>query len=409
MINVPISFKSRFPENNTGRGHLLLFALLGVAAMIVDDSQSKPAAVKVNEIPPPVIEASGKIALVFQESRAATLRIEARFKGQKTTPTPIGIGSGFFVSEAGHVITAYHVVESQRINNWPVEYVGITSSGEEYALKLIGFDAYVDLAMLKTDTQKPVPYLQLALDPPRPGQEIVTIGNSRGEYLEDRSGQVTRLGVGAPEATFADGTIELTASLGPGDSGGPVLNGNGRVIGVVSYISFNPKEMSSEESGFIPPFLLGRKLPRDFASYAVPLLKDGKIVEALFLGVARDIPVIGFSWAGFDYEPLRDKELDLGREPGTVIGNIANGSPAAVAGLKGIQSYPIFDSGRRVGTRIEADVIVAVDEEGTPNFHSLVEVLRRRNVGQEVKLTVQRGKETLRINLKLGARRLVFR
>ena len=377
--------------------------------MFYGHSEPKFATIKVSETPPPVIEANGKLALVFQEARPATIRIEARFKGQNAMPTPIGIGSGFFVSEVGHVMTAYHVVENQRINNRAIEYVGIASNGEEYSLELIGFDAYVDLAMLKADIQQPVPYLQLALNPPRPNQQIVTIGNSRGEHLEDRSGQVTRLGVGAPEATFADGTIELTASLGPGDSGAPVLNGDGRVIGVVSYISFNPQEISSEGSGFIPPFLLGRKIPREFASYAVPLMKNGKVVKELFLGVVRDIPVIGFGWAGFDYDPLRDVELDLGQEPGTVIGNIANGGPAAMAGLRGIQNYPIFDSGRRVGTRIEADVIVAIDEEDTPNFHSLVEALRRRNVGQDVELIVQRGKETLRINLKLGARRLVFR
>jgi serine protease Do len=406
--NMPLELKARYPKRNWRRGHLILLGILGLIAILFSDSEPEAVSVQVSEKPPPVVEASGKLAIIFQEARLATLRIEARFQGTIPHPSPVGIGTGFFVSDTGHVLTAYHVIESQRINNRPVKYVGIASSGAEYPLRLIGFDAYVDLALLQAETDNTVPHLRLAVDAPRPGQKIVTIGNSRGELLEDRSGRVTRLGVGAPQATFADDTIELTASLGPGDSGGPVLTGDGEVIGVVSYISFNPTEMSSEGSKFIPPFLLGLKLPKEFASYAVPVLEGGETVVALLAGESRDVPVIGFSWAGFDYHPLTDRNLNLGRRPGTVIGGIANGGPAADAGLRGIQSHPIFDSGRRIGTRVEADVIVAVDGERTPNFYSLVEVLRRRNVGQKVVLTVQRGKETLRITLELGARRHVF-
>ena len=389
---------------------ILPLLLLAVAAVVANELRTER--VVAQDMPPPVVEATGRLGEVYQGARPATLRVEARVLSRMPGRSVVGVGTGFFVSEEGLLLTAYHVVEAQWLGGRHMHYFGVAPGGEEYRLELVGFDAYLDLALLQAEVDGPVPYIPFASGPTRPGREIVAIGNSRGEFLEDRSGRVTRLGVGSPNARLADGVIELTASLFQGDSGGPVLNTDGEVVGVVSYISFNPQDMGSEGPEFLPPFLSGLTLPRRFASYAVPVSAGSEVVAALFAGETRDIPVIGFTWANFDYDPATSSSLDLGRRPGTVIGVVAAGGPAARAGLRGLESRQVVVNreGSSVRTSVvsAADVIVAVDGEPTPTFNSLVEVLRRKEVGQLVELTVQRGAETFKVDLELGARRQVF-
>ncbi|MDE0529220.1 MAG: S1C family serine protease [Truepera sp.] len=401
------------PELRRSRGQpfgraILPLLLLAVAAVVANELRTER--VVAQDMPPPVVEATGQLEEVYQGARPATLRVEARIQGWRDYSV-LGVGTGFFVSEEGLLLTAYHVVEAQRSGSRPIYYVGESPGGEEYRLELVGFDAYLDLALLQAEVDGPVPYIPFASGPTRPGREIVAIGNSRGEFLEDRSGRVTRLGVGSPNARLADGVIELTASLIQGDSGGPVLNTDGEVVGVVSYISFNPQDMSAEGPEFIPPLLRGLTLPRRFASYAVPVFEGSEVVAALFAGESRDIPVIGFWW-DFDYDPATNSSLDLGRRPGPVIRDIAAGGPAARAGLRSRERRPVVVNreGRPVHTWVisAADVIVAVDGEPTPTFNSLVEVLRRKEVGQLVELTVQRGAETFKVDLELGALRQLF-
>ena len=387
---------------------ILPLLLLAVAAVIANELRAER--VVAQDMPPPVVEATGRLEEVYQGARPATLRVEARVLSRMPGRSVAGVGTGFFVSEEGLLLTAYHVVEAQWLGGRRMHYFGVAPGGEEYRLELVGFDAYLDLALLQAAVDGPVPYIPFAGGPTRPGGEIVAIGNSRGEFLEDRSGRVTRLGVGSPSARLADGVIELTASLIQGDSGGPVLNTDGEVVGVVSYISFNPQSMSSEGPEFVPPFLRGLTLPRRFASYAVPVFEGSETVAALLAGESRDIPAIGF-WADFDYDPATNSSLDLGRRPGTVIDTIAAGGPAARAGLRSLERRLVVVNreGRPVHTWVvSADVIVAVDGEPTPTFNSLVEVLRRKEVGQLVELTVQRGPETFKVDLVLGARRQVF-
>ncbi|MGD1919894.1 MAG: trypsin-like peptidase domain-containing protein, partial [Pleurocapsa sp.] len=136
---------------------------------------------------------------------------------------------------------------------------------------------YRDILNLQFSQKAIVPFSDGAGEVVEVGSEVVAIGNSRGDVLEARAGQVTRLGVEASRADFASGTVELTASLAPGDSGGPVLNELGEVIGVVSYISFMP----GSDEAFVPPFLRDLGLIREFASYAVPVTRSGDVLARL--------------------------------------------------------------------------------------------------------------------------------
>lgn len=394
------------PRRRGVRGVTLgLLALLALLAVLTPRLTVEPQLQQVQAGPPEPAAPVGALADAYRLARPATLRIEARCEGA-FRGGPLGVGSGFYVSETGDVLTAYHVVEGDAVARCPIRYVGIEADGDEVDLELTGFDAYYDLAWMRADAGGEVPYLKLAERSPRPGTEVVAIGNSRGETLAPRAGRITRLGVRANRADFADGTIELTAALAPGDSGGPVVTASGEAVGVVSYISFTPGSLRSD--AYVPPFLRGLALPSEFASYAVPVTDDGEMVAALRAGERRDVPVIGFSWRqGFDYEP--GGELSFGMRPGPVVVDVAPGGPADRAGLRAYRERPVYDAdGELIGIDREADVIVAVDGEPTPTFYALLETIRRKEIGQTVSLTVQRGRTTVRLELELGAKREVF-
>lgn len=388
------------------------FVLLAVLAAVawplwprdVGDPQLRFA----QAVPPAVVAPQGDLLAAYELARPATLRVEARCANPVGRPQVLGVGTGFFFDAEGSVLTAYHVVDTSNGGApCPVRYVGIDPERREYALRLVGFDAYMDLAVLAADVDGAVPFVPLAARAPSPGTEVVAIGNSRGDFLEGRAGRVTRLGVRAGRADFADGTIELTNALAPGDSGGPVVTVRGEAVGVVSFISFNPGGMSADAN--VPPFLMGLPLPREFAAYAVPVSVGSELVAAIAAGAQRDVPVIGFSWRpGDDYDPA-GSAWDLGPRPGPIVNIVTPGGPAERAGLRSATERPVLDAeGRRVGTVREVDVIVAVDGRPTPTFASLIAEVRGKAIGQVVDLTVQRGGATFRFQLELGARRAVF-
>lgn len=389
------------------RVSLLLAALLVVAG-IAPRFRTEPVVQHVQASPPPVVAPTGKLKEIFDFARPATVAIETRCRNGPRGP--LGVGTGFFISEDGQVLSAYHVVDASSSQpSCPVEYVAVTPEREEYPLELLGFDAYFDVALLQAKVSRAVPYLAVSTRPPAPGDSVVAIGNSRGDFLEGRTGRVTRLGVRAARVDFADDTIELTAPLAPGDSGGPVLNLRGEAIGVVSYISFNPG--ASESDTYLPPFLRGLQLPVDYASYAVPVTEGGTLLAALRNGERRDVPVIGLSWPpGFDsvYTP-RTSPVDLGPRPGTIVAYVEESGPAALAGLLPMRQEPVLDAqGRQVSVRVHADVIVAVDGRPVQGIVDLLQAVRTRQIGDSVTLRVQRGNALYNVDLVLGARRSVF-
>lgn len=355
--------------------------------------------------PPPIVEPTGRLEEAFELARTATVKIEARCAGREWGP-PLGIGTGFFVSSDGMLLTAYHVVDPTDMRQiCTVAYTAVTHDESRYVLELVGFDAYMDIAALRAAVDRSVDFLPLAQAPATVGDQIVAVGNSRNQFLAARAGMVTRLGVRPGRSDFADETIELTASLAPGDSGGPVINARAEVIGVVSYISFNPTAMSSET--YIPPYLRGVALPRNFASYAVPVVQGGTLAAAVLEGLQRDVPVLGFSWE-LDYDP-KSSDVYLGVRPGPIVLNVTEGSPADIAGLRSLRQVQENLPNGTARIVVLADVITAVDGVATPTFSDLLAAIRSKDIGQRVEITVQRGNATLRLEIVLGAKREVFR
>lgn len=381
-----------------------MFTLALTAVLATQLRREEPQLMHVQG-PPPVEGPKGELLVAYHSARDSAVRIEARCTEGRVGAV-LGVGTGFFVSADGLVMTAYHVVDQNSNQPCPSRLVAVTANDDEYPLDLVGYDIYMDVATLQAHVDGPVEYLPAASERPRVGDEVVAIGNSRGDFLAARAGRVTRLGVEAGRADFASGTIELTNSLAPGDSGGPVVNAHGEVVGVVSYISFNPSAMSSQE--WVPPYLRGTRLPSSYASYAVPVVRDGELFQAVISGHRRDVPVIGFTWSpGSDYDPNASPYY-LGARPGPIVDRVQSGGPADKAGLRSMTQERLQGPDGSVRMVPRADVIVAVDGRATPTFYDLLAEIRNKEIGQTIVLTVQRGSATFRVELTLGARRDVF-
>ena len=399
------------PVSSLRRAFLLLGLLLtvGLVALSVQRPAPTPHLQFAQFGIPEVVEPKGDLLGVFEEARPASLQIEVR-SGNVFSSVVQGVGTGFFISPDGLVLTAYHVVDPTNTLGSPAQRAVVALGPDEtrYPLELVGFDAYLDLALMQAEVPGEVPFIPLTSMSTEIGTEVLAIGNSRGDFLEGRIGEVTRLDVAPLRSDFADTAIELTAALAPGDSGGPVINLDGEAIGVVSYIALT----GAPQGSFLAPFAeeAGR-----FSSFAIPVAAESDVITSLLAGEQRDLPVVGFRPGSRrfnltqDYNPRQTRRFDLGPSAGVLVGTVAPGSPAEEAGLRDLAADPITnDAGQLVGYDVQADVIIAVDGERTRTFFELLGVLRERGVGTQVTITVQRGSETVDLELELASRNAVF-
>lgn len=316
---------------------------------------------------------------VFAKVRPAVLRIE------QCPPTnclePDGVGSGVLISKDGLALTAYHVVEGAK------SLSAQTLDKKRYKVEVIGYDDQHDLALLRVNTPAGTPFLPLAAQGPKIGDPLLAVGNGDGLFLQAKTGRLIGLNADAGRADFPPGTLEMNAPLIPGDSGGPILNAQGEVEGVVSYIASGNR---------------GRTL----SSYAVPVTSADALLADLNRGVKRDAPVIGIGLGGMfsdlfmldatDFKDL-SQVLNLGETPGAFFTSVSPGSPAARAGLQPLE----LNSDHR---RVSGDIVTEVDGKRIINFSEFQYAVRSHAPGDTVTLTVLRGGKTLKIKVTLVGR-----
>jgi len=294
-------------------------------------------------------------------------------------PVPVeGAGSGFVIDARGYILTNFHVVEGAQ----SIEVV--LGDQSRYPAKFIGADQRNDVALVKIDPKgKHLTALSLgdsgAL---QVGQKVLAIGNPFGFQSTLTTGVVSALGrtVQTSQTTFIDEAIQTDAAINRGNSGGPLINTHGEVIGINSAI-YTPTGTTAG-IGFAIPISTAKNIAND-------LITDGRVHRA-FLGV-ETLPVNG--WLS--------EALDLPVKEGLLVERATKGGPAAAAGIRG------GDRVAQAGMRriyIGGDVIVAIDSQKIAGQFDVNVILNRKRPGDIVTVTLYRGGKKMDVPVKLGER-----
>ncbi len=294
-------------------------------------------------------------------------------------PVPVeGAGSGFVIDPRGYILTNFHVVQEAQ----SIEVV--LGDQSKYAAKFIGADQRNDVALIKIDPKgKKLVALPLGDSSAlQVGQKVLAIGNPFGFQSTLTTGIVSALGrtVQTSQTTFIDEAIQTDAAINRGNSGGPLINSHGEVIGINSAI-YTPSGTTAG-IGFAIPINTAKSIAND-------LITDGRVHRA-FLGV-ETLPVGG--WLG--------EALDLPIQEGLLVEVATPRGPAAVAGIRG--GDRIVQAGMR-RIHIGGDVIVAIDGQKVAGRLDVNVVLNRKRPGDTVNVSVYRGGKKIDIPVKLGER-----
>ncbi len=287
-----------------------------------------------------------------------------------TEKQEIGGGTGFFVSADGYIVTNKHVVDQEG-----VEYTAVTHDGTEYEVEIIAKDPSLDVAILKVDAEEDFAFLEFAdVSDVRLGETVIAIGNALAEFPNSVSvGVVSGLsrdivaGDGFRFRESLEGVIQTDAAINRGNSGGPLLNTEGKVVGVNVAVAGG-----GENIGFALP---------------------SNVVESVFESVVEHDEIIR-PFLGVRYLQITDdiaERNDLDIDYGVLIirgeerGDLAviPGSPADKAGLE------------------ENDIILEVEGQKLDGSRSLSAILRDYDVDDTIKLKVLHDGEEKEVSVKL--------
>lgn len=282
---------------------------------------------------------------------------------------PAGSGSGFIWDKNGHVVTNYHVIRGSK--RLAVSINDIISHA-----KVVGAEPRKDIAVLKLLSNKALKKIQtypaLALADSSKllvGQKTIAIGNPFGLDHSLSTGVVSALGRQVPGVanTLYD-MIQTDAAINPGNSGGPLLDSQGKVIGMNTAIL--SKTGSSSGVGFAVP-------TEDIERIVNQIIKHGRVILA-GIGVQR-----------LD----NNTASHLGIHKGILIGEVLPNSPAADAGLRGTyrDGYGRFHLG---------DVIIAVNGHPTKTYDAMYHLMSDIKVGSAITLTIMRNKHKMLVKVK---------
>ncbi len=291
---------------------------------------------------------------------------------EKSSPAVVSVvvgekggGTGFIVSDDGLILTNKHVVLDEK-----AEYTVFTSNGEEFSAKVLARDPLQDLAIIKISQEdKLFPVLELGdSDDLRPGQTVIAIGNALAEFKNTVStGVVSGLGrtITASGGTFVEtleDIIQTDAAINRGNSGGPLLSLEGKVIGINTAMALDAQSIG----------------------FAIPINKAKRAIEQI-----QTIGRIVYPFIGIRYLMVNEKvkeEYGLTADCGVLIAEITPGSPAEEVGLK------------------KRDVVLEINNEKINIENSLAEIILKYNPGEEVTLKILRDDQELEIKLTLTER-----
>ena len=271
----------------------------------------------------------------------------------------IGMGSGFFVSSDGYIVTNNHVVQNAKT-------VSVTmDSGKTLSAHVVGADPSTDIAVIKVDQAGDYPFVSLAKTAPRVGDWVVAIGNPFGLGGTVTAGIVSAEGRDIGQGPY-DRFIQIDAPINKGNSGGPTFNLEGQVVGINTAIY-------SPSGGSVG---VGFDIPSTTAQAVVDALEHGGKIERGFLGVA--------------VQPVSQEVADglgLTTAEGALVDQVTPNTPAAEAGLK------------------PGDVILKMNGEAVKDAADLTRRVGSLKPGDKAELAFQRDGAAKTVSVTLGAHR----
>ena len=284
------------------------------------------------------------------------------------------LGSGFVIDKAGHIVTNYHVVRGARS-------IEVTFSNKDSVkARLVGFDSASDIALLEVEAEaralRPLP--RGDSDTVRVGDSVVAIGNPLGFERSVTSGIVSALHRPLTDSQLDD-LIQTDAAINRGNSGGPLLNARGEVIGVNTAIA---------DAGSGGNIGIGFAVPIDKVNDVVAqLMKDGR-VEHAFLGVTVA-----------EITPEIARLFRLPSRRGLLVQSVEEGSGADEAGIRG-GTTEVTVSGETY--RLGGDLLVKADGRTLDENDDLSRLVDEKKPGDELELELYRGQEKIELQAELG-------
>jgi S1-C subfamily serine protease len=318
---------------------------------------------------------------IYRRAAPGVVRITSIAGGESITPdgSDSSLGSGFVIDKAGHIVTNYHVVADAR------EVFVQFSSEESVKAEIVGSDPSTDIAVLRVEEHS------MALTPltlgeserVQVGDRAIAIGNPFGLDRTVTEGIVSALqrDITAPDGFTIDHVIQTDAAINHGNSGGPLLDAQGRVIGVNAQI---------QSGGVDGNVGIGFAIPIDTVKGVVAeLIASGK-VEHAYLGVSMNT-----------ITPDLVENVTLPVDSGVLVAEVQPDSPAAKAGLRGGDN-PVTVNG--VDYVLGGDLITAADGTPVTSLEQLRDIVLGKKPGDTLDLEVIRDGQALTISVELGSR-----
>jgi 2-alkenal reductase len=274
--------------------------------------------------------------------------------------TPRASGSGVIISQDGYIITNNHVVENQQ------SLAVIYADGSRHEASLVGTDPLQDLAVIRVTDAVPAVAALGDSSALQPGETLIAIGSPLGNFKNTvTTGVVSAVNRSVPGSSM-EGLIQTDAAINHGNSGGPLVNLSGEVIGINTLVVRGNLGSQDQAEG------LGFAIPSSIVkTVSDELIANGKIVYA-YLGV---------SYGMIDAETAAENDLPV--QNGALVGEVQPGQPAAKAGMR------------------DGDIITAVDGKLLGSDVSLRGMLLQHKPGDTVKLDVLRDGKTLTLDVTL--------
>lgn len=325
--------------------------------------------------------------LVYERTNEAVVNITTEVVGVNwfLEPVPLegGSGSGSIIDDRGYILTNTHVVEgASKI------FVSL-SDGSQYRANVIGLDRENDLAVLKFE---PPEHTRLSTiqfgnsDGLKVGQRVLAIGNPFGLARTLTVGIVSALGrpIQNDKNIIIKNMIQTDTAINPGNSGGPLLDSEGRMIGINTMIYSTSG--SSAGVGFAVPINTAKRVVAE-------LIKYGKVRRA---AIDAELVQLNASIARY---------ADLPVSKGLLVSVVKKGSNAEKAGLRGGANAVRYGSGRRASVLyLGGDIITEIEGQTINNLADYYAILEDKKANDKVSVSVLRGRKTLKVEVTLSER-----